>query len=285
MTLIWSGLALGAVYALVAVGYNIVYISSKTFNFAQAQLMMLGAFIAYSGLVSWSLNTVLVMLIALAVVGAVAAVEQLIAVRPVRDMHNILVTTLGASMFIEGFVQIQWGSQPLTVPFFGGDDAVSFLGGRLYPIQLVLVVMAIVVVVGLVQFSRRSLVGLALLGMSEDREAAQLRGVNVRRMAFGAFVVSGILGGVLGVFVGPLTFAVSTLGASLALKGFVVLAIGGFGSMPGTLVGGLIVGLAEAWASRYLGSEYSNLTVFAILIAVLLARPAGLFVRAKERVV
>jgi branched-chain amino acid transport system permease protein len=285
MTLLWSGLALGAVYALVAVGYNIVYVSSKTFNFAHAQLMMLGAFIAYSGLVSWSLVTPLVLLIALAVVGAAAAIEQLLAVRPVRDTHNILVTTLGASMFIQGFVQLRWGSQPLTVPFFGGNDAIDFLGARVYPIQPVLVLLAIVVVVGLIQFGRHSLTGLALLGMSEDREAAQLRGVNVRAMAFGAFVASGLLAGVIGVFIGPQTFAVSTLGSSLALKGFVVLAIGGFGSMPGTLVGGVVVGVAEAWASRYLGSQYANLTVFLILVAVLLIRPAGLFVRAKERVV
>lgn len=285
MTLIWGGLALGAVYALVAVGYNIVYISSKTFNFAQAQLMMLGAFLAYSGLVSWDLTTVVVMLIAMVVVGAAAGLEFLLAVRPVRDMHNILVTTLGASMFIDGFAQLKWGSQPLTVPFFGGDDAVSFLGGRVYPIEPVLIVLAVVVVVALIQFSRHSMVGLALLGMSEDREAAQLRGVNVRAMAFGAFAAAGVLAGFLGVFVGPQTFAVSTLGASLALKGFVVLAIGGFGSMPGTLVGGVVVGLAEAWAARYLGSQYSTLTVFLILIAVLLVRPAGLFVRAKERVV
>lgn len=112
MTLLWSGLALGAVYALVAVGYNIVYVSSKTFNFAHAQLMMLGAFIAYSGLVSWNLTTPLVLLIALALVGAAAALEQLVAVRPVRDTHNILVTTLGASMFIQGFVQLRWAASP-----------------------------------------------------------------------------------------------------------------------------------------------------------------------------
>lgn len=285
MTLLWSGLALGAVYTLVAVGYNIVYVSSKTFNFAHAQLMMLGAFVAYSGLVSWNLVTPLVLLIALVIVGAAAALEQLIAVRPVRDTHNILVTTLGASMFIQGFVELKWGSQPLSVPFFGGNNAINFLGGRVYPIQPVLVLMAIVVVVGLIMYSRRSLTGLALLGMSEDREAAQLRGVNVRALAFGAFVASGVLAGIVGVFVGPETFAVSTLGSSLALKGFVVLAIGGFGSMPGTLVGGLVVGVAEAYAARYWGSEYSNLTVFAILIAVLLIRPAGLFVRAKERAV
>jgi branched-chain amino acid transport system permease protein len=285
MTLIWGGLALGAVYALVAVGYNIVFISSKTFNFAQAQLMMVGAFVAYSGLMSWHLLTLVVLLLAAVVVAAVAAVEERIAIRPVRDVHNVLVTTLGAAIFIDGAAQLIWGSQPLTVPFFGGNDAVTLLGGRVYPVELALIVIAILLVAALVVYGRVSMTGLALLGMAEDREAAQLRGVNVRALAFGAFVAAGALAGALGVFVGPKTFAVSTLGAALALKGFVVLAIGGFGSMPGTLVGGVMVGLAEGWAARYLGGEYANLTVFLILITVLLVRPAGLFVRSKERVV
>lgn len=285
MTLVWSGLAVGAVYALVAIGYNIVYISSRTFNFAQASLMMLGAFIAYSGLVSWNLTTIWVILIAVALVGAAAAAEQVLAVRFVKDPHNILVTTIGAAMVIDGYAQLHWGSQPLTVPFFGGDDPTTFLGGRVYPIQPVLVGLTILIVIGLMQFSRRSLVGLALVAMAEDREAAQLRGVNVRAMAFWAFVAAGFLAGFLGVFVGPQTFAVSTLGSALALKGFVVLAIGGFGSMPGVLVGGLVVGMIEAYSSRYFGSQYANLSVFLILVLVLMTRPAGLFVRAKERVV
>lgn len=285
MTLIWGGLALGAVYALVAVGYNIVFISSKTFNFAQAQLMMIGAFVAYSGLVTWGLPWPVVIVLAAAAVAVAAAIEERLAIRPVKDMHNVLVTTLGAAIFLDGVAQLTWGSQPLTVPFFGGDDAITFLGGRVYPVELALIALSIVLVLGLMQFSRRSITGLALLGMSEDREAAQLRGVNVRRLAFMAFVATGMIAGAVGVFVGPKTFAVSTLGAALALKGFVALAIGGFGSMPGALVGGAMVGLAESLAGRYLGGAYANLTVFLILIAVLMLRPAGLFVRSRERVV
>ena len=285
MTLIWGGLALGAIYAIVAIGYNIVFISSKTFNFAQAQLTMVGAFVAYSGLVTWDLPVPLVLLLAAVAVGLVAAIEERIAIRPVRDMHNVLVTTLGASILLDGIAQLTWGSQPLTVPFFAGDDAISVRGGRTYPVELFLIAIAILLVVGLVWYSRRSLTGLALLGMAEDREAALLRGVNVRQLAFLAFAAAGALAGFVGLFVGSKTFAVSTLGAALALKGFVVLAIGGFGSMPGTLVGGVVVGLSEAYAARYQGGEYANVVVFLILITILMVRPAGLFVRAKERVV
>lgn len=285
MTLIWGGLSLGAIYAIVAIGYNIVFISSKTFNFAHAQLTMVGAFVAYSGLVTWDLPVVVVVPMAAAAVAVIAAIEERIAIRPVGDMHNILVTTLGASILLDGIAQLTWGTQPLTVPFFAGDEAFTLLGGRAYPVELFLIAIAVLLVVGLGIYSRRSLTGLALLGMAEDREAALLRGVNVRRMAFMAFVAAGALAGFVGMFVGSKTFAVSTLGAALALKGFVVLAIGGFGSMPGTLVGGTLVGLAEAYASRYLGGEYANLAVFLILITILMVRPAGLFVRTKERVV
>ena len=285
MTLIWGGLALGAIYAIVAIGYNIVFISSKTFNFAHAQLTMVGAFVAYTGLVTWDLPTPVVLVMAAAAVALIAAVEERIAIRPVGDMHNILVTTLGASILLDGAAQLTWGSQPLTVPFFAGDDAISLLGGRAYPVELFLIAIAVLLVVGLGIYARRSLTGLALLAMAEDREAALLRGVNVRRLAFTAFVAAGALAGFVGLFVGSKTFAVSTLGAALALKGFVVLAIGGFGSMPGTLVGGAMVGLAEAYASRYLGGEYANLAVFVILVTILMVRPAGLFVRTKERVV
>lgn len=285
MTIIWSGLALGAVYALVAIGYNIVFLSQKTFNFAQAALMMLGAFMAYLGIVVWGLPWWLVAIGAAAIVGAVAALEERIAIRPVKDPHNLLVTTLGASIVIEGVAQVIWGGEPKRVPFFMGDEVLDFLGGRVYPVELALIVLVVVLVVGLTQYAKRSMLGIALLGMSEDREAAQLRGVNVRRFALMAFVFTGVLAGFLGVFVGPKTYAVATLGASLALKGFVVLAIGGFGSLGGTLVGGLIVGLAEALATRYLGADFAGLTVFVILVVILMVKPTGLFTRRVERTV
>jgi len=283
VTLIWSGLALGAVYALVAIGYNIVFVSSKTFNFAQAQLMMVGAFVAYFGIVILQWPIILAALLAAVAVGLVAYLEYISAIRPVRDPHNILVTTLGASIFLNGATQLIGGGEPLRVPFFAGDGAIDVLGGRVYPVEIALVIVVVLIVIGFGIYGRVSLTGLALRGMSEDSEAAQLRGVNIKHLAVMAFIFSGVLAGVLGVLVGPKTYAVATLGASLALKGFVVLAIGGFGSMPGTLVGGLLVGLAEALASRYLGGEFANLAVFFILIVVLLVRPAGLFVRSRER--
>lgn len=285
MTIILSGLALGAVYALVAIGYNIVFLSQKTFNFAQASLLMLGAFLAYIGIAVLHLPWWLVALGSAVIIGAVAALEEVVAIRPVKDSHNLLVTTLGASIIMEGVAQFIWGGEPHAVPFFGGNGVVEFLGGRVYPVEIALVVVVVALVAGWMWFSKRSVIGIALLGMSEDREAAQLRGVNVRRFAFWAFVLTGVLAGALGVLVGPKTYAVATLGASLAIKGFVVLAIGGFGSMGGVLVGALIVGLVESLASRYIGPDFANISVFVILIVILMIKPTGLFTRHKERAV
>lgn len=285
MTLIWSGLASGAVYALVAIGYNIVFVSSQTFNFAQAQLLMVGAFVAYSGSVTFHLPLWVVALMATAAVFLLAGVEERVAVRPVSAPDALLVTTLGVATLLSGGSQLIWGSQPLSVPFPGSSSVISLFGGRVYPFEIALVAAPIVLVLVFIYLSRRLTVGLALLGMAEDREAAILRGVNVRLLAFGTFALAGGVAGLVSLLVGPYTFAVATLGSELALKGFVVLAIGGFGSMGGTLVGGVIVGIVEALVSRYLGTQYSNLCIFAVLLIVLFARPAGLFVRTRERVV
>ncbi|MGJ3509303.1 branched-chain amino acid ABC transporter permease [Enemella sp. A6] len=285
MTLVWGALSLGAVYALVAIGYNIVYIASKSFNFAHAQLMMIGTFIAYTGLMVWGWNPLIVAVLAAVLVAAVALVEERLAVRPVDDHHMLLVTTLGAATLLNGATQLVWGAQALRVPFFAGGEVLTVLGGRVAPVEIALILVAILFVVAFALVTKRTKLGLALLGMAEDNEAARLRGVHVRRLAMAAFVFSGMVAGLTGMVVGPKTFAVATLGSALALKGFVVLAIGGFGSMPGVLVGGALVGLVESFAARYLGSEFATLSVFVMLIAILMIRPTGLFVRSVERTV
>lgn len=284
MTILWGGLALGAVYALVAIGYNIVFIASKTFNFAHAQLMMVGTFVAYTGLVTLHWSWPAVVFLGAAVVALLAAVEERVAIRPLADADAVLVTTLGAAILLDGASQLIWGAQPLGVPF-GSSSVVTFLGGRVFPDEFYLVGICVLLVVVFSLLTKRTFVGWALLAMSEDPEAATLRGINVRLLSFAAFAFAGGLAGLLGVFVGAETFAVATLGTALALKGFVAVAIGGFGSMPGTLVGGMVVGLVEGYSDRYFASEYSDIAIFGVLVLVLLLRPSGLFVRARERVV
>jgi branched-chain amino acid transport system permease protein len=285
MDAVWSGLALGAVYALVALGYHIVFVSSNAFNFAHAQLIMLGTFIVYWGSVTLKLPIGLVFLLAAVIVGGVAVVEERTAIRLVRGTEGQLVTTLGFATLLNGATQVIWGGSPLQVPFFGSSNVLVVAGGHVFPDDLILMGVAVVLTIGFVLVSRMTVLGIALLAVSEDREAALMRGINVRALGIGAFAVSGIVAGLLGPLIGPKTFAVATLGSDLALKGFVAMAIGGFGSAPGALIGGFAVGLIESEAGRYLGASYSNLMIFAVLLGVLLLRPNGLFGHARERMV
>lgn len=286
MTAIWSGLAIGAVYALVAIGYNLVFIAYATFNFAHAQLMMVGVFLAYWGLVVAELPVLLVFAAAAVGVGILALLEERIAISPVRGAHAHLITTLGMATLLDGITRVIWGDQVLRVPPALGSSANrTLLGGRVSTPELVLISSVLLITVGLIWYSRCSLTGLALLAMAEDREAAVLRGINVKRLAIGAFVATGVLAGATGPLVGPKTYAVSTLAAALALKGFVALAIGGFGSLPGALIGGYVVGLVESLSGRWLGSEYPTVMVFAVLVLILMLRPTGLFGRVRERMV
>ncbi|MCU1617887.1 MAG: branched-chain amino acid transporter permease protein [Frankiales bacterium] len=285
MSTVWGGLALGAIYALVALGYNIVFVSSNVFNFAQAQLLMLGTFIAFWGSVTLKLPTVVVFLLCAVVVGVVAVVEERTAIRLVRGTEGLLVTTVGFATLLDGLTQVIWGGQPLQVPFFGPSKVLDLLSGNVFPVELVLIGVAVVLALGFVAITRGSMLGIALLAVSEDREAALMRGINVRAVAIGAFAAAGVVAGLLGPLIGPKTFAVATLGSSLALKGFVAMAIGGFGSAPGALIGGFAVGLIESESGRYLGESYSTLMIFLALLLVLLLAPNGLFGHARERTV
>lgn len=285
MTTIWSGLALGAIYALIALGYHLVFVSSNTFNFAHAQLVMLGVFVSFWGLVTLKLPTVVVLVLAAAVVATVATIEERVAIRTVTGTEGQLITTVGFATLLDGLTQVIWGGEPLQVPFFGSDRVWNVFGGRVFPVELMLMLVAVAVAVLIAFTGRNSMLGLAMLAVSEDREAALMRGINVRALAIGAFAVSGAFAGLLGPIVGPKTFAVATLGSALALKGFVAMAIGGFGSAAGALVGGLSVGMIESLAGRYMGSSYSTLMIFSALLLVLLLKPTGLFGTMRERVV
>ena len=285
MTTVWAGLSVGAVYALVALGYNIVYIGSGVLNFAQANLMVLGVFLAYWGLVQVGWPIVPIFVVAVVIVALTAMTEERLAIRPVREIQGQLVTMVGAATLITGIIEVIWGQQALTVPSFFSNTPTHVLGGAVVPNDLVLIGLAVVFTAGFALVSRFTMIGLSALAVSEDREAAQMRGISARRVQVGVFAVSGALAGFLGPFIGPLTFASYTLPYSLALIGFVALALGGYGSIIGATIGAFAIGLAEQYTDRYIGGNYENLMVFAILVLVLMVVPNGLFGARRERMV
>jgi branched-chain amino acid transport system permease protein len=285
VTTVWTGLSVGAVYALVALGYNIVYLASGALNFANAALIMLGTFVSYWALTTQHLPFAVAVLLAAVVVTAVAVIQERIGIRPVSSTEGLLVTTVGAATILSGVAQVIWGSTPLPVPFIGPRDPLTLLGGRLFVDELSLIVAAVVLSAGAWLLQRRTMLGLALLAASEDREASTLRGVDSRRIRLLAFAVSGVLAGAAACLIGPQTLAYPDLGSQLALTGFVALALGGFGSVIGGLIGGLTIGLVDAVVASQLGGAYPNIFLLAVLLVVLLARPGGLLGTAQQRVV
>ncbi|GAA2828102.1 branched-chain amino acid ABC transporter permease [Kribbella solani] len=289
MTTVWAGLATGALYSLVAIGYNVVLLTSGVFNFANAQLVMLSTFVAYLGLHTLGLPVPIAMLLGAVAVAAVAMVLERVAVRPLLtksgDGHGTLITTIGFGVLVAGLVKLIWGTDPLRVEPVVSGDPVSILGGTVQPNDLVLIVLVLAMGCGLHWWSRTTRHGLASLASAENRNAAMLRGINTRGLGVAAFAVAGAAAGLLGIFVATRTYAIASLGDGLAMFGFVAIAIGGAGSQLGGLLGGFTVGLIYSFSARYLGSEYPQIAVFFLFLLILLVRPQGLFTRTVERAV
>jgi branched-chain amino acid transport system permease protein len=281
-----AGLALGAVYTIVAIGFNLSWLPTRTINFAQGSYVVAGMFLTI-----WcdSLGLpALVILPILALCGAVlAALTYTIAIRPVqrRGEHAELVTTVGVMTIVQGVILLFASEDPHRVPGFVPERLIDVPGGRVSVDEIVLIVLALVLGVGTHLWIHRTRLGIAALGISEDREAAMLLGVNTMRFSYGAFMVAGVLGLGVAQVVGPKTFAVVSLATMLSIKGFIALAIGGLGSSIGALLGGLLIGSVEAVVARELGATWQNTAIFLIFVVVMLLLPRGLFGSVKERTV
>jgi branched-chain amino acid transport system permease protein len=263
----------------VALGYNITYSQTGIFNFAQGQFVVLGVFLAWFLLVDQGWPWPVAMVAGAFAGGIIGLIEEILAIRPLIGRHGghaTLVTTVGASVVIEGLLLATWAKTPKSVPFFGSTDVLTVLGGRVNPVDLTLIAVAVVVALLLHVASRRTLWGLSGRAATEDPDAAKARGVNVTLLRTSAFVLGGALAGLLGPLIGPKVGGESSIGITLTIFGFVALAAGGFGSYLGCLIGGLAVGLVQAFGSRFLGAEYPPLILFGVLIVILLVKPTGL---------
>ena len=298
-----SGVTLGSVYALVALGYSMVYGILKLLNFAHGDVYMIGAFIGYGVLTAFggplSPNIALVPLIVLmflvAMLGAglLGVVIERFAYRPLRDAPRLapLISALGVSFFLQNSALLLWGAQFRSYDSFllGSAHPELFVPGPLVKavfvvdgvnvqrVQLFVWVMTVVLMVALTVLVAWSKLGKAMRATAFDREAAAMMGIDTDRVIASTFFIGSFLAGAAGVMFGLLFSQVFHLMGFLAgLKGFTAAVVGGIGSIPGAMLGGLLVGLTEAYAAGYLGGRWSDLTVFAILIVVLLVRPTGL---------
>lgn len=275
---LFSGLTSGAIYALVGLGFALIYNASHVINFAQGEFVMLGGmgtvFIAAAG-VPLPLAGLLAVLLA-AVVGF--ALEKL-AVEQTRNASvvTLIIITIGASIFVRGGAQVAFDKQFHTLPSFSGDTPINILGATITPQSLWVLGVTVVIVVVLQYFFNRTLMGKAILAVSHNPLAARLVGINVNVVLLMSFGLSAALGAIAGILITPITSTNYEVGIMLGLKGFSAAILGGLGSGFGAIAGGLILGVAEALGAGYLSSEYKDVIAFVIILAALFFMPSGLF--------
>jgi branched-chain amino acid transport system permease protein len=280
MQFLLSGVTVGAVYALVALGFTIIYNASDVVNFAQGEFVMLGGMItvfAYQAGIPLPLAAILAIL----ATAAIGVALNKLAIEPARGapVVSLIIITIGASIFIRGLTQITFDKQLHRFPAFSGDAPIAIAGATILPQSLWVVAGALAVFIGLWLFFTKTLTGRAVLATANNRMAAQLVGINTRYIMTLSFALSAAIGALAGVLVTPITLTSYDVGISLALKGFAAAMLGGMGNPKGALVGGLLLGILEAMTAGYISSQYKDAAAFIVILAVLFAMPQGIFGR------
>jgi len=281
-----SGLTTGAIYALVALGFAIIYNASHVINFAQGEFVMIGG-MASAGFIGAGLPMPLAIVLAVSVSILVGLLLETLAVEPVRNapVVTLIIITIGASILLRGLATLVWDKKIHSLPAFSGEAPIAIGGASLLPQVLWVLGASAAAVAALWWFFNRTLTGKAMLAVSYNRLAAQLVGISVRKVLLVSFGLSAGLGALAGILIAPISFTSWDIGVMLGLKGFAAAILGGLGSGPGAIAGGLALGLVEALGAGYLSSAYKDAFAFVILLATLVFLPNGFFGRrASERV-
>lgn len=281
-----SGIALGSVYAVIALGYTMVYGIAKMLNFAHGDIIMVGAYIAFFALSKFSLSPILVVLIAILVCTILGVVIEKVAYFPLRKASSlsVLITAIGVSYFLENGAQILWTSAPKMFSSIIGDESLKLFDGALSIsyITILTVGVCIAVMVCLTLFINHTKTGMALRATSEDKQAASLMGINVNKVISITFGIGSALAAVAAILLcSTYPQIYPTLGSMPGIKAFTASVFGGIGSIPGAFLGGLLLGIIENLSKAYISTQLSDVIVFAILIIVLLIKPSGLLGKKK----
>jgi branched-chain amino acid transport system permease protein len=292
-----NGITTGALYSLVALGFSMVYGVLKLLNFAHGDLYMVGAYVGFfvtqwfGGPSALTIPVPLLLLVmfvlAAGLVGGLGVAIERFAYRPLRDAPRIapLITAIGISFFLENAALLLFGAQFRvynTADFISLSSGIQIGSVTIDSVQIMVLVLGLVLMVGLRELVNRTKLGKQMRAVAADREAAEMMGINVNFTISATFFLGSALAGVAGVMGGLLFNQVTpTIGFIVGLKAFTAAVVGGIGSIPGAMLGGLLIGVAESMITGYVSSTYTNLFVFALLIVVMLVRPSGLLGRAQ----
>lgn len=286
LQLVFSGLVTGSIYALVALGFTVIFKSTDAINFAQGEWVMAGGMIGAFLHVSFGLAPLLLVPIAVVAVAFLGLVSERLAIHPLRAPTPMLLTliTIAVAITTRAAAMLTLGKAPAGLPSFSGNENIIIAGATLQPQALWIFGIMLAVMIGTHIFFQRSLLGRAMRAAAADREAAGLVGINVGHMAMWSFVIAAAIGAIAGLIITPLTLTSVNVGLMLGFKGFSAAMLGGLGNLHGALVGGLVLGLLESLSAGLLSSQFKDAVAFVVLLVVLFLRPAGLMGRsAPER--
>ena len=273
-----SGISLGSVYAIIALGYTMVYGIAKMLNFAHGDVIMIGGYVSFCAMFYLGLPSIVAVLMAVCTV--LGIVIERLAYKPLRSAPSlaVLITAIGVSYFLQNSALLIWKAAARSYPpvvtgavkIFGGKLTVSY-------VSLLTIAACVVIMIGLTTFVNKSKMGKAMRACSEDKAAAQLMGINVNATISATFAIGSALAAIAGVLLCSFnTSLMPTTGSMPGIKAFTAAVFGGIGSIPGAFLGGLLLGIIEAMAQAYISTNLANSIVFAVLIVVLLVKPAGL---------
>jgi branched-chain amino acid transport system permease protein len=277
-----SGIGLGSMYGLIALGFHVTYVVSSTVNFSQGSAMMLGAVLGYTFGVRLQWPMPLAVLAALMLCGLFGLAVERMLVRPFaeRGSNGWLMATVAGGIVLENATLFTFGKEPRSFPSWLAEKPVDVFGAGAYPLQLVIPLAGLGIAVVLHLVLRRTRIGKALLAVVQNPDAARLMGIDVRRAIAASYAASTVLAGIAGLLIAPLFSVHSEMGTLFGIKAFAVAILGGLTSAWGVMLAGLAYGLIEAMATAYLGSVYTQIVAFSVVILALTAMPNGLFGRA-----
>ena len=275
------GVSLGSVYAIIALGYTMVYGIAKMLNFAHGDIIMVGAYIAFCAMQYLGLPPLVAVLGAMAFCTVLGVVIEGLAYRPLRQATKlaVLITAIGVSYLLQNTALLIWSSNPKVFPSVFSVGSIRLFDGNLViSSETILTIIAnIVIMISLTLFTGRTKMGKAMRAVSEDKGAAELMGINVNRTISVTFAIGSALAAIAGVLLcSTYPILMPTTGSMPGIKAFTAAVFGGIGSIPGAFLGGLLLGIIESFAKAYISTQLANTIVFAVLIVVLLVRPAGL---------
>ena len=275
-----SGISLGSIYAIIALGYTMVYGIAKMLNFAHGDVIMVGAYVCFFMTSRYDMPAIVGILLSMFVCTVLGIVIERLAYKPLRQATSlaVLITAIGMSYFLQNAAQLLWTSNPKVFRSVVGDGGVQIAGGLYVShVTLVTIAVCVIIMIALTVFTAKSKMGKAMRACSEDKGAAQLMGINVNTTISVTFAIGSALAAIAGVLLcSAYPNLVPTTGSMPGIRAFTAAVFGGIGSIPGALIGGVLLGVIEIFAKAYISMEISDAIVFAVLIIVLLVKPTGL---------